>query len=86
MYVCMFLRLGIPFVQVHVPFEIQFLIEGSVRVFLPTIWTFEKQSGEVKSEETSDRRAKIRKTKIEPREVGGKPRIPLFNDFRVGKG
>lgn len=55
--------------QIQMPIEIPFLIEGSVEVYVPTIiWTFEKQSGEVKSDETNDRCARMRRKKIQSRD------------------
>lgn len=85
MYVYMILRLGIPFVQIQMPIEIQFLIEGSVEVYLPTIWTFEKQSGEVKSDETNDRCARMTRKKIQSRDNVRKIPNKMFNDLWVGK-
>ena len=53
------------------------LIEGSLEVKLPTIWTDEKQS-----REEAERRERVRRKKMQMREKVGKSRNTVFfNDL-----
>jgi hypothetical protein len=49
------------------------LIEGSLEVKLPTIWTDEKQS-----RAEAERRERVRRKKIQMREKVGKSRFTVF--------
>ena len=55
------------------------IIEGSLEVKLPTIWTDEKQS-----REEAERRERVRRKKMQVREKVGKSRNTVF--FRCGSG
>jgi hypothetical protein len=58
-----------------------FIIEGSLEVKLPTIWTDEKQSraeAERKIRREKSRRERVRRKKMEMRENVGKSRFTLF--------
>ena len=51
------------------------IIEGSLEVKLPTIWTDEKQR-----REESERRERVRRKKIQAREKIGKSRSTVFSN------
>jgi hypothetical protein len=58
-----------------------FLIEGSLEVKLPTIWTDEKQSraeAERRERLEDQRRERVRRKKLQMREKGGKSRNTVF--------
>jgi hypothetical protein len=58
-----------------------FIIEGSLEVKLPTIWTDEKQSraeAERKIRREKSRRERVRRRKMEMREKVGKSRFTVF--------
>ena len=59
------------------------LIEGSLEVWLPTLWTVEKQSRVVKSAERRCSSAKVRRKKIRPREMLEKSRNVVFFQWCV---
>ena len=59
------------------------IIEGSLEVKLPTIWTDEKQSWEEaerreRSEERKSRRERVRRKKMQMREKVGRSRNTVF--------
>ena len=73
---------GIPYFQTHPKYHIKLVIEGSLEVKLPTIWTDEKQRWE-ESEKRKIRREKIRRErvrrkKMQMREKVGKSRNSVF--------
>ena len=66
--------------------HIYIIIEGSLEVKLPTIWTDEKQSrveaerrGKIRREKI--RRERVRRKKMQMREKVGKSRKPVFPMF-----
>ena len=61
-----------------------YIIEGSLEVKLPTIWTDEKQSREEaerreRSEEKKSRRERVRRKQMQMREKVGKSRNTVFS-------
>jgi hypothetical protein len=54
------------------------MVEGSLEVKLPTIWTDEKQSREEAERRERFRREKIRREKMQMREKVGKSRNTVF--------
>ena len=71
MCVCIYLSIYIQYIYIHI-------IEGSLEVKLPTIWTDEKQSREEaeRSERLEERR--VRRKKMQMREKVGKSRNTVF--------
>jgi len=54
------------------------MIEGSLEVKLPTIWTDEKQSREDAERREKSRRERVRRKKMQMREKVGKSRFTVF--------
>jgi len=54
------------------------IVEGSLEVKLPTIWTDEKQSWEESEKRREDERESLRGKKIQVREKIGKSRNTVF--------
>jgi hypothetical protein len=54
------------------------LVEGSLEVKLPTIWTDEKQRWEESEEERRSKRERLRRKKTQVREKVGKSRSTVF--------
>ena len=65
-------------------YSINYIIEGSLEVKLPTIWTDEKQSRaeaerrERLEERRSEKRKRVRRKKMQMREKVGKSRNTVF--------
>ena len=59
-------------------FEMQNIIEGSLEVKLPTIWTDEKQSREEAERRERLEERRIRRKKVQMREKVGKSRNTVF--------
>ena len=69
--------------SVYLASRFEKLIEGSLEVWLPTIWTVEKQSRVVKSAERRCSSAKVRRKKIHPRQMLEKSRNVVFFQWCV---
>ena len=59
------------------------LVEGSLEVKLPTIWTDEKQRWEESEEERRSKRERLRRKKTQVREKVGKSRSTVFFQWFV---
>ena len=55
------------------------LIEGSLEVKLPTIWTDEKQRWEESEKRREEERERVRRKKIQVREKVAKSRFTVFS-------
>jgi hypothetical protein len=55
-----------------------YIIEGSLEVKLPTIWTDEKQRWEESEKRREEERERVRRKKIQVREKIGKSRNTVF--------
>ena len=55
-----------------------YIIEGSLEVKLPTIWTDEKQRWEESEKRREEERESLRRKKIQVREKVGKSRNTMF--------
>ena len=69
-----------------VSFKILGLIEGSLEVKLPTIWTDEKQRWEETDKRREEERESLRRKKIQVREQVGKSRNTVFFPMICGSG
>ena len=69
-----------------VSFKILGLIEGSLEVKLPTIWTDEKQRWEETDKRREEERESLRRKKIQVREQVGKSRNTAFFPMICGSG
>ena len=54
------------------------IVEGSLEVKLPTIWTDEKQRWEESEKRREEERESLRRKKIQAREKVGKSRFTVF--------
>ena len=61
----------------------QLLVEGSLEVKLPTIWTDEKQRWEESEEERRSKSERLRRKKVQVREKIGKSRNTVFFQWFV---
>jgi hypothetical protein len=55
-----------------------YIVEGSLEVKLPTIWTDEKQRWEESEKRREEERESLRRKKIQVREKVGKSRNTMF--------
>ena len=62
---------------------LEYIIEGSLEVKLPTIWTDEKQSREEAERRGKIRRERVRRKKMQMREKVGKSRSTVFFQWFV---
>jgi len=61
----------------------QLLVEGSLEVKLPTLWTDEKQRWEESEEERRSKSERLRRKKVQVREKIGKSRNTVFFQWFV---
>ena len=78
----MYIYIFIIYIYIYCIFILYFIIEGSLEVKLPTIWTVEKQRWE-ESVGRRVRREKIRRKKMQVREKVGKSRFTVFFQWFV---
>jgi len=57
---------------------VSIIVEGSLEVKLPTIWTDEKQRWEESEKRREEERESLRRKKIQAREKVGKSRFTVF--------
>ena len=68
---------------VMITINYQLLVEGSLEVKLPTIWTDEKQRWEESEEERRSKSERLRRKKVQVREKIGKSRNTVFFQWFV---